>query len=145
MENETAKPAIDNLKKITLSVTVGTSPQKSDIIDHPQSFSFIFGLGVDGLTPFEYALSGKSIGDDIHLQLKAEELNRIFRHIIPPFKNKLVGRTEFFLTATIMAAEPADSREVIRAMADMANCGSECDCGCGCGGDETSAHGPDQP
>lgn len=144
MENLTAKPTIDNLKKVTLSVTVGTFPQKSDIIDHPQSFRFIFGLGVDGLTPFEYALAGKSIGDQICLQLKPEELNRIFRHIIPPFINIMVSHSEFFLTAKIIAVEPADSREVIRAMANMAECGSACDCGCGCGGDESTTHGPDR-
>ena len=144
MENLTAKPVIDNLKKITLSVTVGASPQTSDIIDHPESFKFIFGLGVDGLTPFEYALSGKSIGDEVRLQMKTEELNRIFRHITPPFVNKLVNRGELFLTAKITAVETADGREVIRAMAEMAECGSACDCGCGCGGSEDTANGPDR-
>lgn len=141
MENSTAKQAIDNLKKITLSVTAGTSPQTSDIIAQPQSFSFIFGLGTDGLTPFEYALTGKTSGDEVSVQLKREDLNRIFRHINPPFTRDLVGHAEIFLTAHITLVEPAESREVIRTMAAMAECESGCDGGCGCGCEENVPQG----
>lgn len=141
MENSTTKPVIDNLKKVTLSVTAGTSPQTSDIIDQPQTFSFIFGLGTDGLTPFEYAMTGKTSGDEISLQLRSADLNRIFRHINPPFMRDVVGHAEIFLTALIEVVEPAESREVIRTLAAMAECESGCDCGCGCGGDESAGHG----
>jgi hypothetical protein len=133
MENSMATPAIDYLKKITLSVTAGTSPQTSDITDQPRTFSFIFGLSPDGLTPFEFALTDKTSGDEVCLQLKSEDLNRIFRHINPPCMRDFVDNAKIFLTAHITAVEPAESREVIRAMAAMAECESGCDCGCGCG------------
>jgi hypothetical protein len=133
MQKSATEPVVDNLKKITLSITAGTSAQKSDIIDHPQTFTFIFGLRPDGLTPFEYALAGKSSGAKICLQLKSVELNRIFRHINLPFTREFDDHTEFFLAANITAVETANSREVVQAMAAMAGCDSNCDCGCGCG------------
>lgn len=133
MENSATKPEIDNLKKITLLITAGTSAEKSDIIDHPQSLTFIFGLGSDGLTPFEYALAGKTGGEKVHLQFKPGELNRIFRHINLPFLREHVDRKKIFLSIHITAIETASSREVIKAMAAMTECNSNCDCGCGCG------------
>jgi hypothetical protein len=144
MDNCTVNPPIDNLKKITLSISAGTSAQNPDIFDQPQTFSFIFGLGTDGLTPFEYALAGKSVGDIVSLQLKSVDLQRIFRHINPPFLSSLVDQAEIFLTASITTVAAAESREVIRAMAAMAECGGGCDCGCGCGVETDTPYGPDR-
>lgn len=133
MEKSATPPTIDHLKKITLRFTAGTSEKGSDIIEHPRNFTFIYGLGPAGLTPFEYALAGKARGDNICLQMKSEEMHRIFLHIHLPFIHELTNHTEFFLEANITAIEDATSREVVRAMAAMAECDSNCDCGCGCG------------
>lgn len=144
MDKCTVNPPIDNLKKITLSISAGTSAQNPDIFDQPQTFNFIFGLGTDGLTPFEYALAGKSVGDIVSLQLKSVDLKRIFRHINPPFLISLVDRAEIFLTASILAVETADSREIVRALAVMAECGGGCECGCGCEAETETSPGPDR-
>ena len=106
MENATVKPVIDHLKKITLSIAAGTTPQELDIIDQPLRFVFIAGLGPHGFTPFEYAL--------------------------PPFLGKLKEHEEIFLTVKVAAVEPAESREDVRAMAAMTECECGCDCDCGC-------------
>ena len=132
MENTTVNPVIDHLKKITLSIAAGTTPQKSDIIDQPLRFGFIAGLGPHGFTPFEYALVGKPMGDEIRLQLQTKGLGGYFRHINPPFLGKLKDHEEIFLTVKVVAVEPAESREVVRAMAAMTECECGCDCDCGC-------------
>ena len=133
MEQSAAQPIIDNLKKITLKITAGTSERKLDIIEHPQVFTFIYGLGPAGLTPFEYALAGKVKGDKVCLHMKSEEINRIFLHIHLPFIHEFRNQKDFFVMADITAIEDATSREVVQAMAAMAECDSHCDCGCGCG------------
>ena len=133
MEKSTAQPIIDNLKKITLQITAGTSEKKFDIIEHPQVFTFIYGLGPAGLTPFEYALAGKAKGDRVCLHIKSEEIDRIFLHIHLPFIHEFRNQKDCFMMADITAIEGATSREVVQAMAAMAECESHCDCGCGCG------------
>ena len=133
MEKPATQPIIDNLKKITLKVTAGTSEKKLDIIDLPRVFTFIYGLGPAGLTPFEYALAGKVKGDKVCLHMRSEETGRIFLHIHPPFIHELRNQKDFFVMADITAIEDATSREVVQAMAAMAECESHCDCDCGCG------------
>ena len=133
MEKSTTRPIIDNLRKITIQFTAGTSEKSLDIIEHPQVFTFIYGLGPAGLTPFEYALAGKAKGDKVCLHMKSEEINRIFLHIHLPFIHEFRNREDFFLMADITAINDASSREVVQAMAAMAECESHCDCDCGCG------------
>jgi hypothetical protein len=133
MEKSVAQPIIDNLKKVTLQFTAGTSEEKMDIIEHPRLFTFICGLGPAGLTPFEYALAGKAKGDKVCLHIESEEINRIFLHIHLPLLHEIRNHKEFFMMADITIIEDATSREVVKAMAAMAECESHCDCGCGCG------------
>ena len=133
MEKSATQPIIDNLKKITLQVTAGTSEKNMDIIKHPRVFTFIYGLGPAGLTPFEYALAGKVKGDKVCLHMKSEEIDRIFLHVRLPFIHKFRNQKDFFVMADITVIEDATSREVVQAMAAMAECESHCDCGCGCG------------
>ena len=139
MEKSTSKSVIDNLKHVTLSVRAGSTAHEFDIIDQPQTFSFIVGLGTDGLTPFEYALTGKTSGDTVRLQLRPKELNRIFKHINPPFLHKFTDHAETFFTAVILSVKTAESRDVVRTMAEMAECGSGCECGCGCKDDDAGS------
>jgi hypothetical protein len=124
---------VENLKKITLALQAGTSPGAVDLaLQHPE-FEFIFGLAPAGMTPFEYELLEKSVGEEILLHLKKDTLNRFFEHLNPAVWNLFDGREEIYLKAKITAVATADNREVVKAMAEMAAHGGGCDCGCGCG------------
>ena len=123
---------VENLKKITLKLEAGISPKIMDLdLDNPQ-FEFIFGLGPEGMSPFDYELVEKTEGQEVLLQLKNEILPGFFEHLHLPIINLFKERDELFLKVKIQKISPADHREVVKAMADMTAHGHGCDCGCGC-------------
>jgi hypothetical protein len=124
---------VETLKKITLSLQAGTSPDVMDLIPEHPEFSFIFAIAPEGMTPFEYELAGKSEGDSVRLHLKKETCNQFFEHLYPPFGDLWDGRDAIYLQIKILEITAADNREIIKALADMtAHGGRGCDCGCGC-------------
>jgi len=125
---------VENLKKITLSFQAGTSRKVMDLTPKNSEFSFIFGIALEGMTPFEYELVDKVEGDDVQLHLKKDDLNRFFEHLKPLIWDLFDGRDEIYLKVKILEISAADNREIVKAMADMtAHGGGGCDCGCGCG------------
>ena len=121
--------AVDHLKKISLEV-------QFDARTVP--FDFIFGIASDGMCPFEYALLHKAVGDRLHLSVPRAEASRTFAHLYRPLCAALSlpeALGIFSLDITVSAVTDAEPREVVRAMAQVAEadgCGG--DCGCGCGG-----------
>ena len=125
---------VENLKKITLTVQAGTSPDAMDLTPKHPEFSFIFGIAPEGMTPFEFELVEKVEGDDVLLHLIKKDLNRFFEKLNPPIWDLFADRDEIYLKAKILQISTADNREIVKAMADMtAQGGGGCDCGCGCG------------
>jgi hypothetical protein len=125
---------VENLKMITLSFEAGTSQTALDISPNHLKIKFIFGLGLEGMTPFEYKLVDKVEGDRIEFLLKKNDRLSFFGHLTPSFINLLDNCNEVYLKATIEGITTANSREIIKAMAEMtAHGGAGCDCGCGCG------------
>ena len=61
------------LKKITLSLSAGIGPGKSDTSGSPLSFAFIYGVASDGLCPFENALHDKGEGERLVVRVKAAD------------------------------------------------------------------------
>ncbi|MGD8211312.1 MAG: hypothetical protein PVH37_25490 [Desulfobacterales bacterium] len=126
---------IENLKKIKLSWLAGTSQDTMNLTPKYPGFEFIFGLGSGGMTPFEYELVDKHEGQSVLIHLKKENLDRFFEHLNPPLLELFDVRNHIYLKVRIDAVTPAENREIIKAMADMAaHGGTGCDCGCGCGG-----------
>ena len=124
---------VDNLKKITISVQAGTSQNTMDLTPKFPEIEFIFGLGPAGMTPFEYELANRSEGQHTLLHLKKKDFYSFFEHLNPPLTDLFDGREDVYLKVHIDAVKPAQNREVIKAMADMAaHGGAGCDCGCGC-------------
>ncbi len=129
----TTTDTVEALKKVGVTVSAGSRPGKSDLTGGPAAMDFIFGLGVEGLTPFEYSLAGKSPGDAVQVPVAPGEMAKTFCHLngrLPPM-SKATGT--FYVTARVDTVAPADSREVVQAMALMSQCGGEEGCGCGCG------------
>lgn len=90
-------------------------------------FEFVFGIGTEGLSPFEIELSGKGLGYEREFNLTREEVGRLFHHLLPPLF--LYDMPEAFtLKVRVVGVTKADQREIIKAMAESSSCGSHC-CG----------------
>ena len=128
---------VENLKKITLTIQAGTTPDEMDLSPESPRFEFIFALGLDGMSPFEYELLDKTLGEEVSLHIQKQAFYTFFEHLNPPIWDLFDGRDDVYLTAKIAAIAAADSREIVKALAEMtAHSESGCDCGggCGCGG-----------
>ena len=127
---------VENLKKVTLSFQAGTSPDSMDITPKFPRFEFIFALGQEGMSPFEYELVDKAEGEEVLLHIHKQAFYNFFEHLNPPIWDLFDGREDVYLKAKIAAVTTSDTREIVKAMAEMtAHSGSGCDCGgdCGCG------------
>ena len=124
---------IESLKKITLTLQAGTTPDTMNLpLKHPE-IEFIFGLAPEGMTPFEYELVEKTEGEEVLLHLKKGACNLFFEHLSSLFGDLFEERDELYLKAKIDAVADAENREIVKAMADRASHGGGgCDCGCGC-------------
>ena len=122
---------VENLKKITLSIQAGTSQDTMDLSPKYPKIEFIFGLGLEGMTPFEYELADRSEGESVLLHLRKEDFYSFFEHLNPPLTDLFDGRDEVYLKVNINAVTPAENREIVKAMAAMTTHGGA-GCGCGC-------------
>jgi hypothetical protein len=124
---------INNMKKITVILETGTSPETMDLSKQPVSFQFIYGVGTEGLCLFEKALFEKQPDDEILLQVDPHQVSDMFGHLLQSLKNKLPIGTSFYLKTRVMIVETANDRELVRAIAQGSGssaCGDGCDCGC---------------
>ena len=119
---------IDHLKKITLSVEAGTAPDSLDLSLQSPEIEFIYGLGVSGPTPFELQLADRTVGEEIQFPINREEIPQVFQHLLHLPLNLPDDLDSFHLRFRVLKVIPADQREVIKALADMANCEDHC-CG----------------
>jgi hypothetical protein len=126
---------IENLKKIKLSWQAGTSQDTMNLTPKYPGLEFIFGLGSSGMTLFEYELVDKVEGQSVLIHLTKDGLQRFFEHLNPPLMDLFDVRNDIYLKVKIDAVTPAENREIIKAMAEVAaHGGTGCECGCGCGG-----------
>jgi len=123
---------VEHLKKITLQFETGTSPENMNLGSGSSEVEFIFGLGPTGMSPFEYELIDKVEGDEIIIHLKREKTPAFFEHLHLPREDLFKDRNEIFVNVKIQKIDPADNREVVKAIAEMTVHGHGCDCGCGC-------------
>jgi hypothetical protein len=124
---------VENLKKIILSIQAGTLQDTMDLSPKYPKIEFIFGLGLEGMTPFEYELADKTEGESVLLHLRKEDFYSFFEHLNPPLTDLFDGKADVYLKVNINAVTTAENREIVKAMAAMAgHGGAGCDCGCGC-------------
>ena len=123
---------VENLKKISLKLEAGTSPQKMDLSPDKSDFEFIFGIGPSGISPFEYELVDKTEGQEVLIELKKEDVSNFFEHLHPPIIPLNEDIEGFFLKIIIQKIAAVDHREVVKALAEVTAHGHGCDCGCGC-------------
>jgi len=123
---------VENLTKVTLRLEAGTTADQMDLAPASPEFGFIFGIGPSGMCPFEYQLANKEAGEEISMQLKKEETDRIFEHLHLPIMTLLEEYDSLHIKVKILKIEQPDATEVVKALAATASHDHGCDCGCGC-------------
>lgn len=121
---------IDHLKKVSVCLKAAAPEDATEFGPAGHGFEFIYGLGIDGLTPFEFELAGKSAGDEIEFRVKREKLGETFGHITPSFPSLPEKAPELYIRAKIDKVAQAENSEVVRFLAKATSCGCDCDC-CG--------------
>jgi hypothetical protein len=121
-------PKIENLMKVSLNIVTG-NPTVDDASGTP--FEFIYGIGPSGITPFEKALFGKTVGNRIQFDLASTDFCEMVGHLALPIRKQTGMIAPVSLEVTITDVNRAQDREVVKAMAAGGSCS---DCGCGCGG-----------
>lgn len=107
-------------------VTVTMCTENSD----PICFDFIWGVGKEGLTDFELALSRAPKGKSVPIAFGPATVQAVFGHLASLVMPLCGSDTEIRATAQIEKIEPVSNREVVKAIASL----NEDSCGCG-GGD----------
>lgn len=122
---------VEPLKKLQLQIlSTGSAGAK------PITFTHIFGLATEGLSPFEASLDGKKQGDSILLSIPATGFSEFFEScsaLLQDLLNLPVLPTVLDLDVKILTIETPDNRELIKAIATAASgggCGGSCGCGC---------------
>jgi hypothetical protein len=119
---------VEPLKKIALTVTAGNSCHFTDHSGDTGSMEFVYGVGPDGLTPFEYALADAGVGESITVQVEEDQYETTFGHLQMMLPDALPNEFPIFLKVRVDHVEPAHQREIIRAMAEASSCNETC-CG----------------
>ncbi len=122
---------VDYLKKITVSLEMGTSAEDMNLSTVPIELQFIYGTGGQGICLFEKVLFGKTSGETIVIPVETTNANELFGHLLPSIGHTFPQKPPFFLKSTDIAIDLAENREVVQAIADGTGSCS-CDCGCGC-------------
>jgi hypothetical protein len=116
------------MQKITACLETDNTPDAKIGTKPLPTIEFVYGLGSSGLTPFEFAIAEKTVGDEIHLQLHQSQMPAFFGHIRFPAVPTFGESDSIVLKVRILDIAPASSREVIKTLAAIANCGESC-CG----------------
>jgi FKBP-type peptidyl-prolyl cis-trans isomerase 2 len=125
-----APVCVENLTKVTVTLEVGTAPDRFELTPEPARADFFFGIGKEGLTPFEAALYGKKPGDQVILSLQTDRLAPTLGHlcrILPPVAETADA---CHLKVRIVDVRTAQDREIVKAMAQASECGCDGQC-CG--------------
>lgn len=121
---------IRNLKKVILSV-------KTDRQVEEVPFEFIYGVGSEGLCPFEILLADKAEGDTLQVEISGAKATETFAHLFTPLRFALDLRevpVSFSLDLKVAEVADTNNREVVQAIAKATHysgCGGSCGCGCG--------------
>jgi hypothetical protein len=130
---QTTADRVEPLKKVSLIYTAGSRAGEADLIMEPESATFVYGLGTGGLTPFEHALEGKSVGDKVQYRLERRDIPAFFEHLLNSMGTLPIGEPSFYLDIEVTGVADVEQRQLVKALAAATGCGGG-DCGCGCSG-----------
>lgn len=117
---------VAHLKKVVLLIKAGRSADVMDILSEPYRIEFIFGIGHGGLTPFECEMAERRVGDAVGLAVSPDNMQGVFGHLSYLLPDLPADDNPLYFQITVEAAAESSPREVIRALAELASCGSHC-------------------
>lgn len=132
MEVKMATKTVDNLMKVHLLFKSGTGLEKMDLTSKPVEYSFVFGTGSEGLTPFEYEIINKTVGDEVCIFLNQAEIVSKLKHMASFITENLTTHETFYLWTKVVSITAADNREIVKALSENIKNAHGCNCGCGC-------------
>lgn len=131
---------VEPMKKLVTRLAAGTSSDNYTFTPEPVTFSFIYGIGRQGLTTFEENLSGKKQGDVFQFSLTSAQAQGFFGALWNPLclaAGISLIPAEIHIRLEILDIVDADNREVVKALAgslghggEAGGCGGSCGCGC---------------
>jgi hypothetical protein len=131
---ENAQRTIGPLDKVTLKLSIPSTLDGSTFQSPEVEAHLIYGIGIEGITPFEKMIFAKKAGDQVQIAVSAGDQTALFGHLAPALLNPIRPVPPFTLNVTIVSIQGSEGREVVQAMARLVGgCGDGCDCGCGCG------------
>lgn len=125
--------AIAPLTKVKLDLCVLSEAHEDDTATPRLEFSFVFGIGTQGLTAFERDLVGKHCGDSTTLHVGGARLLGYFEHLLSPLLKAVETDPPFDLHFIVQDVSHVSARELVHALAKIGGDGG-CGCDCGCGG-----------
>ena len=117
-----------HFKKVHLSLETGRTHDSMDLTLTPLRFDFIYGLGIEGLTPFEYELAERAVGETFVLSVSKGHIPELFGHLAFLLPALPEESEPFYMRIGLLRMSPVDPREIIRSMAETTGCGDHC-CG----------------
>lgn len=127
---------VDNLTRVSVDIKMSDPLQTVTAEPAGNTMEFIFGIGRDGLCPFESQLQYTSVGDTIARSVNSLSGPDYFGHLYPLACGFLdLPEVPGIVDLKISVAEISrpDNREIVEAMARSVGhgCGGgSCDCGC---------------
>ena len=125
-----------NLQRLTFKVGINPTETSEDLNSETYDFSFIYGIGTDGLSDFEMAIEGLGLDDVFSLEIDRSKYKSYFGWLYPTFERHVPEISTDGVVALklkLLTITTPESREIVSAMAELQNhggCGSDCDCGC---------------
>lgn len=116
---------VDMLKKIAVTISPSektTAPKGSE----PVFCEFIYGIGPQGLTPFEYAMAGKAVGDEFCIRISPSNVGETFQHLAVHIPEDFDDSPSVSYSIRIVDITSADNREIVGAMANLSACTGCC-------------------
>ena len=120
------EPKADMLKKITLSIAPEAPTAVSDKLPEPLQYAFIYGIGSQGLAPFEYALAGKAVGEEVCIRINRSNFRGTFQHLSLPLPEVPDDNPSVSYRIKILKISSANNREIVAAMAQQSSCTDCC-------------------
>ncbi|MBW2023598.1 MAG: hypothetical protein JRI39_14255 [Deltaproteobacteria bacterium] len=116
------------LKRVTLVVGGGSSRSEADISQMRKRISFIFGIGTDGLSPFEMELSGRAAGDVVYLDISGRNRREFFGHVLLWFMPEMEILESEVMKVLIERIEQPSQRDVVKELAEISEYSHGCSC-----------------
>lgn len=127
-------PSITPLTKVSVKIAATPITNEVRLPASEIHFSFIYGIGTEGLTAFEKALHGMAVGERLAIGVPSMQMHNYFEHLLNPLMEAIHADPPFELEIEVLNIAPVSDRELVHALARKSEgSGCECDCGCGCG------------